>query len=88
MHGEGVVFTWPNGRKYIGSFANDKKEGYGIHEWMDGRKYRGYWHLGRRHGEGEYFNPKNGVWKKGFWVDDIRTRSNSESITNSNRVSN
>jgi len=32
MHGEGI-FTWPNGRKYIGEFVNDKKEGYGIHEW-------------------------------------------------------
>ena len=28
MHRYGV-FTWPDGKKYIGQYVNDKKEGYG-----------------------------------------------------------
>ena len=56
---------------------------------MDGRKYRGYWHNGKRHGDGEFFHPKSGVWKKGFWVDDIRMKQGNEKeyTTTSNQIS-
>jgi len=90
MHGEGI-FTWPNGRKYIGEFVNDKKEGYGIHEWYilfinwnkrpDGRKYKGFWRNGKRHGDGEFYYPRQKTWKKGVWIDDVRTKTNNESVT-------
>ena len=29
MHGFGT-FTWPNGRKYIGDYVKDIKEGFGV----------------------------------------------------------
>ncbi len=54
---------------------------------MDGRKYRGYWLNGKRHGDGEFYNPKKDKWKKGVWVDDIRLRQNNESTTTSNQFS-
>lgn len=29
MNGKGI-FIWPDGRRYKGEFANDKKDGFGI----------------------------------------------------------
>jgi hypothetical protein len=26
-------FSWPDGRKYVGEYKMDKKNGYGIFEW-------------------------------------------------------
>ena len=42
MHGNGV-FTWSDGKKYDGTYVNDKKEGYGIFYWPDGKEYKGNW---------------------------------------------
>ena len=42
MHGKGI-FKWPDGRKYNGSYKDDKKHGYGEFFWPDGRFYKGYW---------------------------------------------
>jgi hypothetical protein len=46
MHGYGV-FTWEDGRKYEGSYVDDKKEGNGRFTWPDGRVYEGLWKDGR-----------------------------------------
>jgi len=46
MHGYGCYF-WSDGRKYEGSYINDKKEGFGVYTWIDGRKYEGIWHEGK-----------------------------------------
>lgn len=46
MEGNGV-FTWPDGRKYVGDYADDKKEGHGVFFWPDGRKYEGGWKNGK-----------------------------------------
>jgi hypothetical protein len=46
MHGNGV-FTWPDGRRYEGSYVQDKKQGHGTFEWPDGKKYVGDWFDGR-----------------------------------------
>jgi len=35
------VFTWKDGRKYIGSYIDDVKSGYGEFFWGDGRIYKG-----------------------------------------------
>lgn len=40
MDGEGE-FVWPDGRKYVGNYVEDKKHGFGEFEWPDGRRYRG-----------------------------------------------
>ena len=39
--------TWPDGRKYVGSYVKDKKEGNGTFEWKDGKKYIGEWKNGK-----------------------------------------
>ena len=30
---------FPDGKKYAGSYVDDKMHGYGIFEWADGRRY-------------------------------------------------
>lgn len=32
MNGKGV-FTWLDGRKYVGEYFDDKKHGQGVFEW-------------------------------------------------------
>ena len=38
----------------------------------DGRVYKGYWKNGKQHGDGEFFHPKEGVWKRGVWSEGRR----------------
>jgi hypothetical protein len=38
MHGQGT-YEWPDGRKYVGSYENDQKEGIGKYYWPDGRYF-------------------------------------------------
>jgi len=40
MHGEGE-YRWKDGRKYIGSYYEDNKDGFGIYHWLDGRRFEG-----------------------------------------------
>ena len=77
MDGEGI-FIWPDGRKYIGSYKDDKKDGFGTFEWSDGRKYRGLWKNGKQHGDGEFFNIKEDAWKKGVWCEGKRISWNDD----------
>jgi len=46
MHGKGS-FRWADGRKYVGEYINDLKEGYGEFMWPDGKCYRGEWFAGK-----------------------------------------
>jgi hypothetical protein len=46
MHGKGI-FTWIDGRKYVGDYKNDKKHGHGVFHWPDKRKYEGFWKNGK-----------------------------------------
>lgn len=57
MHGSGT-FTWADGRKYVGEYVHDKKQGYGEFEWPDGRVYKGKWFNGKQHGTGNYKGSK------------------------------
>jgi hypothetical protein len=34
MHGKGL-FTFKDGRKYVGDYKEDKKDGYGVFEWYE-----------------------------------------------------
>lgn len=65
MHGQGE-HHWSDGRKYVGQYILDKKEGYGEFDWPDGRKYKGYWKDGKQDGIGIYHNSSNEV-KYGTW---------------------
>ena len=46
MDGIGV-YTWADGRCYMGEYKDDKKHGYGIYKWADGRLYLGQWMRGK-----------------------------------------
>ena len=45
MHGHGV-FTWSDGRRYVGEYRNDLKDGWGIYI-SNGKKYEGNWQRGK-----------------------------------------
>lgn len=70
MHGKGI-YTYSDGRKYEGSYYNDKKQGFGVYKWSDGRIYEGMWFDGKQHGKGKYILP-DGSFKIGKWVDGKR----------------
>jgi hypothetical protein len=77
MHGKGV-YTWPDGRKFIGSYANDKKEGAGTFFWLNNSQLEGTWKAGKQEGIGIYTSSKGNV-KKEFGsmdreFDGLRTR--------------
>ena len=46
MHGKGT-FIWPDGRKYLGEYVNERKHGYGEFYWPNGRVYKGHWKNGK-----------------------------------------
>ncbi len=72
MHGKGV-YTWPNGKKYVGDYKNDKKEGNGTYYWPDGREYSGPWKDGKQDGVGR-FKSKNGTIRTGLWEKGKRVK--------------
>lgn len=47
----------------------------------DGRKYKGMWKNGKQHGDGEFYHPKDKVWKKGVWNDGKRLKWETNSNT-------
>lgn len=49
MHGWGSSF-WPGGKKYIGNYVNNVREGYGEYYYADGKIYKGMWKAGLMHG--------------------------------------
>merc|ERR1719409_1677503 len=61
--------AWPDGRKYCGQYADDRKDGDGTFSWQDGRRYQGQWVSGKRHGIGIYTNAK-GTTGRGLWKAD------------------
>ena len=50
MNGMGI-FTWTDGKRYIGEYLNGKKSGFGILTSND-RSFYGMWHKGKQHGLG------------------------------------
>jgi hypothetical protein len=65
MHGQGT-FVWADGRKYVGAYVNDRKEGHGSFLWTNGKKFEGEWLDGKWHGFGDY--TAEGVTKRGEWA--------------------
>ena len=75
MDGKGI-FTWADGRRYVGDYVDDIKQGYGEFLWPDGRRYKGQWENGKQHGIGTYCSSdgevREGEWKEGKrirWLD-------------------
>ena len=63
MHGSGI-YTWPDGRRYEGDYAFDRKHGEGVYVKRDGTKYSGLWNAGKQHGKGVEVE-RSGVRKVG-----------------------
>ena len=70
MDGMGV-YTWADGRCYMGEYKDDKKHGYGIYKWADGRLYLGQWMRGKQHGLGIYKTAET-AFKYGLWEEGKR----------------
>ena len=69
MHGQGINFL-SNGRRYVGHFENDKKEGPGTLYFPDGSIFEGNFKEGERHGEGSLTKPEGTkvaeIWENGI----------------------
>ena len=77
MNGEECVCSWKNGRKYEGSYVNDKKEGYGEFEWPNGKIYKGGWINNRMNGKGKIIYP-DGFEKQGIWSNGVKVKSQNK----------
>jgi hypothetical protein len=64
-------YAWADGRKYIGEWKDDKRNGKGTMTWADGDKYYGEFKDGYRHGQGTY-TFANGAKYAGEWKDGKR----------------
>lgn len=68
MHGYGE-FKWNDGKKYVGYYKNDRKEGFGIYYWENPNKvYIGFWRNGKQDGVGKYITKEKiyyGLWNLG-----------------------
>merc|ERR1719161_2044364 len=68
------IFSWTNGRSYMGEYRNDQKEGYGWFKWPDGSQYEGEWRDGKQHGSGTFLSglgeKTSGEWEAGRRVKD------------------
>ena len=62
MDGDGV-FIWEDGKKYIGKYIGNIKQGYGKLSWNENKYYEGEWYNNKPHGTGKYF--LNGKLLKG-----------------------
>lgn len=82
MEGKGV-FTWPDGRKYVGDYLNDQKHGIGTFTWSDGRVYHGEWVDGKQHGHGTYIKDgkkREGIWQKGKRTEWIKNSQRDDDV--------
>ena len=53
----------------------------------DGRKYKGCWKNGKQHGEGEFLQNANSVWRRGLWSEGKRVRWVNDTKNNHPEIS-
>merc|ERR1719486_1367995 len=61
--------SWPDGRKYVGQYANGQKEGKGTLLFPNDSKYVGQFSKGKKHGPGMFFRA-DGTKKWSLWNMD------------------
>ncbi|KAM4626097.1 alsin [Discoglossus pictus] len=74
-HGRGVM-TWPDGRKYSGTFRNGLEDGYGEYDVPNkglnkNDRYVGHWKDGKMCGQGTYWYASGEVYE-GCFQDNMR----------------
>eukprot|EP00826_Nyctotherus_ovalis_P040649 TRINITY_DN4026_c0_g1_i4.p1 TRINITY_DN4026_c0_g1~~TRINITY_DN4026_c0_g1_i4.p1 ORF type:complete len:158 (-),score=54.20 TRINITY_DN4026_c0_g1_i4:69-521(-) len=67
------LYEWPEGRKYLGFYVNDQKEGYGKYLWSSGKQFQGWWHGNKQYGLGKYIESEDKV-KYGLWENGKRIK--------------
>ena len=64
-----VTITYPDEKKYVGEWKDDKENGQGTKTWKDGKKYVGEYKDGERNGKGTFTWSNRekfvGEWKDG-----------------------
>lgn len=76
---------WSDGRKYLGNFEADLKDGHGSLLYPDGRVFVGQWKNNKQNGRGNITNKdgtrREGEWSNGkvvWWYDADGNRENSD----------
>lgn len=82
---EGIgVFVWPDGKKFMGYYAKDKKNGFGTYHAKNGNKYQGKFKKGKQHGLGIIRNNKGemqlGLYNKGKKIKELNKKDFVEDI--------
>lgn len=60
------LYTWLDGRSYVGHWKENNMEGIGIYKWSDGRSYEGEYVDDKKHGYGIY-RWADGRAYAGYW---------------------
>lgn len=72
-------FYWLDGKRYIGYYTNDKKDGFGIYYWAKSKRlFVGFWKNGKQEGVGKIINGKK--VKYGFWKEGDKVKSFKEEL--------
>lgn len=61
------IYTFSDGRVFIGEWKNSVMDGYGEFLWKDGNKYYGYYLADKKEGFGIFYWPKSVKFFVGFW---------------------
>lgn len=48
------TYIWPDERKYVGGWLNNKMHGEGVFTWKDGRTYKGEYKNDKKNGFGVF----------------------------------
>ena len=67
LDGYGELLDDTRGKKYIGEYRNDRREGFGVQLEPSGQEHIGYWDGGVEHGVGYCRGGKTEKYKMGDW---------------------
>ena len=74
------MYTWPDGRKYEGTYKDYVKDGFNKYTYLDGRVFIGNWVEGNKHGKGKLVLT-SGTSRVGYWENDKRIEWLDEDLT-------
>jgi hypothetical protein len=72
-------YLYEDGAVFIGSFKNDKRNGWGKMSYARGDVYEGEWRDYNRHGRGTLYTHNTGKTITGTWVDGALATQDAES---------
>ena len=85
--GFGIIYYRAGGRKYYGTFKDDKYNGYGIELHENGQCiYKGEYYNNEKHGEGQEFDEKGKSCYKGKYQNGLKNGQGTEYYNDGKRV--